>query len=210
MPAGIAVRRLAGPLTVAVALAATSPAAAASGPLRHDLGLVNAHLRIAIEYAPAELGESLRTAELVCGLGERTTARGEADLASADWTTLGQLIDQVATGESRRVEVAFHNADSVLGEVRKRFERRWVGASSYLRELRGGVGDTRRGIAIMRKVLAGLKMPFASWKAHECKAATHEVEVTFARAPAGLERINVGMLRLWRLAQLPPPPTEGR
>jgi hypothetical protein len=204
----ITIRLLLAPLAVAVALAVPSAVAAAPGPLRHDLGLVNGHLQIAIEYAPEELGESLRAADLVCRLGERAMSGREADLAAADWTTLDQLVDQPATRQSRRVEVAFASADSVLGDLREKYERRWTGVSSYLRELRSGVREARRGIATMRGLVAGLKAPFASWRAHECEAATQGVEKTFARAPVGLESINVGMLRLWRLAELPPPPTE--
>ncbi|MBS1679729.1 MAG: hypothetical protein JST08_20375 [Actinobacteria bacterium] len=206
----IAGTRLLAPLVVAAVLAAPSIAAGAPNELRHDLGVVNGHLRIAIEFAPEELGESLRAADLVCGLGERAVSRQEADLAAADWTTLGQLVDQVAAGESRRVEVAFANADSVLRDLRKKYEGPLAGAPTRLRELRRGVRETRRGIATMRKAVDGLATPFGSWKAHECGAATQGVEKAFAPVPAGLERINVGMLRLWRLAELPPPPTEGR
>lgn len=197
-------------LAVAVLLAAPPPASAAPNPLRHDLGLVNGHLRVAIEFAPEELGESLRSADLVCGLGEQAAGGGEPDLASADWTTLGQLVDQVATADSRRVEIAFRNADSALADLRARYERRWTGAATYLRELRRGVGGTRRGIATMRSAVAGLTAPFASWREHECEAASRGVEAAFARVPGGLEQINVGMLRLWRLAELPPPPNERR
>ncbi|MBS1885235.1 MAG: hypothetical protein JSS97_19975 [Actinobacteria bacterium] len=196
-------------LAVAAVLASPSPASAAPSPLRHDLGLVNGHLRIAIEYAPEELGESLRSAELICSLGERAAGDGEADLAAADWTALGQLVDQVATGAAQRVETAFRNAGSVLGDLRARYERRWAGAPTYLRELRRGVGGTRRGIKIVRRAVAGLTTPFARWREHQCEAASRGVERTFDRVPDGLEKINVGMLRLWRLAELPPP-TEGR
>ena len=201
---------LVAPLAVAIALALTTPAGAAPNPFRHDLDQVNGHLRIAIEFAPAELGESLGTAETVCGLGERATAHGEADLASADWATLGQVIDQAAVGESRRVDIAFRNGDSVLADLRGRYEGRWAAAPKPLRELRRGVVETRRGIAIMRRAVAGLEAPFASWRARECDAATGGVEKAFARAPLGLELINVGMLRLWRLTQPPPAATERR
>lgn len=206
----IPTHRLIAPLAVGVALAASSPAIAAPSPFRHDLGLIDGHLRIAIEYAPEELGESMRGAELVCGLGERASSGGEADLASADWKTLGQLVAEVATEDSRRVAVAFGNADSVLADLRQEYERRWAGAPTHLRALRDAVAETRRGIAIMHQVIAGLKTPFANWEAHECEAATRGLEATFTRAPDGLERINVGMLRLWKVALLPPPPNEGR
>lgn len=201
--------RLAAPIAVVAALLAAVPATAAD-PFRHDLSLVNGHLRIAIEYAPAELGESLRSAELVCDLGERALAGSEADLAAADWTTLGQLVDEVATSDSHRIQVAFHNADSVLRDLRERYERRWAGAVTQVRELRRGVARTRGGITIVRAAVTGLATPFGSWKAHECQAATRGVTDAFTRAPIGLERINAGMSRLWRLAQLPPPRTGGR
>lgn len=193
--------RLLAPLVVVAALLAAAPAAA--GSFRHDLGLVDGHMRNAIEYAPAELGESLRSAELVCGLGERAVAGGQADLASADWMTLGQLIDEVATHEAHRIDVAFANADSTLRDVRERYERRWAGAATKLRELRSGVAEARAGIATMRAAVAGLEEPFGSWKRHECQAAALGATDAFTRAPVGLKRINVGMLRLWRLAARP-------
>lgn len=201
--------RLVAPLAVVAILLAAAPAASA-GRLHHDIALADGHLRIAIEYAPAELGESLRSAELVCGLGERATAGSEAELAAADWSTLGQLIDRLAARESHRVEHAFANADAVLRDLRERYERRWAGASVHLRELRRGVAASRRGIAIMRVAVRQLERPYGSWKAHDCDAASAGIAKAFAHAPVGLEQINVGMLRLWRLAELPPPSNEGR
>ena len=203
-------------IAAAGALLAPTAAAAATAPaphpspdsFRHGLGLVNGHLRIAIERAPEELGESLRTAETVCGLGERSLARQEADAAAADWTTLDQVVDQLAVGQAERVQIAFRNADSVLAELRTRFERRWRSSPVHLRELRRGVRATRRGIAIVRAAIADLESPFASWHAKECRAATRGIEKAFASAPAGIELINKGMLRLWRLAEKPPPRTQ--
>jgi hypothetical protein len=201
--------RLLTPLVVtAIALAAAAPASAAHDAFRHDLGRVDGHLRIAIEYAPAELGESLRTAEIVCDLAEGATFHGEPELASADWATLGQLVDEAAVAEARRVDFALGNADSALKALRERYERRWSTVPANLRELRRGVGQARRGIAILRAAIAGLPIPFASWHAHECDAARRGVEKTFDRAPKGLAPINVGMLRLWRLA-LPTEPRSG-
>jgi hypothetical protein len=200
--------RLLAPLAVVAVLLTAAPTAAADR-FQHDLGLVDGHLRIAIEYAPAELGEALGSAELVCGLGERALAAGEADLAAADWATLGQLVDRVAARESRRVDVAFANADSLLGDLRERYERRWAGDAVHLRELRRGVASARAGIATVRAAVAGLTTPFDRWRAHECAAATLGVATTLGRVPAGLGRINKGMLRLWRLARLPPPRTGG-
>lgn len=193
------------PLVALAALLVVVPPAAAD-QFSHDLARVNAHLRIAIEYAPAELDESLTSAELVCGLGDRAAAE-RPDLASADWTTLGQLVDEVATQETRRIDVAFRNADSVLGDLRQRYERRWADSPTDLRELRRGVLATRRGIASMRSAVAGLEAPFGHWRAHECERATLAVSEALAPVGPALERINLGMLRLWRLTQ--PPPTPG-
>ncbi len=199
--------RLLAPLAVVAALLVAAPPAAGADTFRHDLAVVDGHLRIAIESAPEELFEALRSAELVCGLGEGAVAGGEPDQAAADWATLGQLVDQAAVGTAHRVDVAFRNADSALGQVRERYERRWSGALDRLRELRRGVRDTRRGIATMRVVIADLRLPFDSWKAHECEAARSGVALAFAPVGAALERINAGMSRLWRLSELPSPRT---
>ncbi|MBN9622528.1 MAG: hypothetical protein J0H06_06165 [Actinobacteria bacterium] len=94
--------------------------------------------------------------------------------------------------------------------MRERFVRRWAAVPTQLRELRRGVADTRRGIAVMEDVVGGLEAPFASWKAHECEAAKLGVAKAVTPAPTGLKRINAGMLRLWRLANPPPPRTERR
>jgi hypothetical protein len=193
-------------LAVAALLVAAPPALA--GQFSHDLARVNAHLRIAIEYAPAELDESLGGAELVCRLGDRATAEERLDVAAADWTTLGQIVDEVATQDSRRIDVAFANADSVLGDLRQRYERRWAASPTDLRELRRGVLATRRGIASMRSAIAALEAPFDRWRAHECKPATLAAAEALTPLAPALERINVGMLRLWRLTQ--PPPTTAR
>ena len=193
---------------LAAALLTAAPAAAASNPFLHDLDQVNGHLRVAIEFAPEEMGEALRSAEVVCGLGDKATSRGEAEAAAADWSTLGQLVDDVTSGSSRRVTVAFDNADSVLRKLRERYEHRWAG-DPRLPELRRGVRATHRGIRIMRLAIGGLETSFASWRAHECTAAVVSVESSFTDVPTGLELINVGMLRLWRLAGLAPSPTEG-
>lgn len=191
-------------IAVVVLLVAASPAAA--GQFNHDLARVNAHLRIAIEYAPAELDESLTSAELVCGLGDRAAAE-RPDLAAADWTTLGQLVDELAIRQTRRIDVAFRNADSVLGDLRRRYERRWTDSPADLRELRGGVHSARRGIASMRSAVANLQAPFGHWRAHECERATLAVSSALTPVGPALERINLGMLRLWTLTQ--PSPTAG-
>ena len=188
----------AAPLIVfAVLLVAASPAAA--GQFGHDLASVNAHLRIAIEYAPAELDESLTSAETVCGLGDRATAE-RPELAAADWTTLGQIVDELATQETRRIDVAFRSADSSLGDLRQRYERRWADSPTDLRELRRGVLATRHGIATMRSAVAALQTPFGHWRAHECERASLAISAALTPVAPALERINRGMLRLWGLS----------
>jgi hypothetical protein len=194
-------------LALMVGLIAAAAAKAAPNPFLHDVDRVNGHLRVAIEYAPEELGEALGTAEVVCGLGERATTRGEAEAAEADWSTLRQLVDEVAVGAERRVENAFANADSVLRAVRERYERRWAG-EPRVGKLRHGVHTTRLGIRMMSHAIAGLEAPFANWRAHECGAADAGVEKTFRRIPTGLRLIDLGMLELWQLAGLVPEPAE--
>lgn len=206
-------RRLLAPLAVAVlavavALGAAAPAAAAPNPFLHDVDKVNGHLRIAIEIAPAELGEALGTAEVVCGLGERAASHGETEAAAADWTTLGQVVDGFATDAARRVDRAFANADGVLKDLRERYERRWAG-DPRVAKLRHGTRTTHLGIKVMRRTIGGLDKPFADWRAHDCATATHDAETTFRGIPTGLRLIDLGMLELWRLAGLLASPTEG-
>jgi Arc/MetJ-type ribon-helix-helix transcriptional regulator len=194
--------KLACPVALLLVLAlAASAQAAVNRSFQHDLNRVNGHLRIAIEYAPLELGESLRAAEVVCGLGEAALAKGDAEHAAGDWTTLDQLVGEAARRQARRIEVAFANADTVVRDLRRRYERRWATIADRLRELRRGVEETRRGIVVMREAVAALAGPFASWQAHECEAAGRGREEAFGQIGSGLQRINVGMLRLWRLSR---------
>lgn len=198
--------RLAVALCVAAALAAPTSAAAAPNHLLHDVDRVNGHLRVAIEYAPEELGEALGTAGVVCGLGERAAMRGEAEAAKADWATLTQLVDEVGVGAKQRVQIAFANADSTLRSLRERYERRWPTDDPRRGRLRHGVHTTRLGIRFMRRAMGKLEEPFASWRAHECGAANAGVERAFRRIPTGLHLIDLGMIELWRLAGLLPEP----
>ena len=184
-------RRLLAPLAVALAVVTAGPAAAAPNQFLHDLDQVNGHLRVAIEFAPAELGEALGTADVVCGLGEQAASRGEAEAAAADWSTLGQLVDGFAVGAARRVDVAFANADGVLRSLRKRYERRWAG-DPRLPGLRRGARTAHFGIQIMRRAIGGLADPFARWHAHECTAAAESVATTFRRIPSAASRPGCG------------------
>jgi hypothetical protein len=190
----------------AAALVAPTAAAAAPNPFLHDVDRVNGHLRVAIEYAPEELGEALGTAEVVCGLGERAARRGEAEAAAADWATLTQLVDEIGVGAEQRVQIAFANADSTLLSLRERYERRWPADDPRRGDLRHGVRTTRLGIRFMRRAIGKLEQPFASWRAHECGAANAGVERAFRRIPTGLRLIDLGMIELWRLAGLLPDP----
>jgi hypothetical protein len=187
----------------AAALLAPASAAAAPNQFLHDVDRVNGHLRVAIEYAPEELGEALGTAAVVCGLGERAAQRGETDAAASDWATLSQLVDEFAVGAEHRVQIAFTNADSTLRSLRERYERRWAG-DPRRNHLRHGVHTTRLGIQLMRRAIASLDKPFDSWRAHECGAANAGVEKSFRRIPTGLRLIDLGMVELWRLAGLLP------
>jgi hypothetical protein len=201
-------RRLAAPLLISAALATSAglpaSAAAAPSPLRHDVARVNSHLRIAIEYAPEELFESLRTAEIVCALGRKASEGGEPDVAASDWTTLDQVVEVPAEGTARRIDVAFANADSVLSVMARRYGENAAIPASRGRRLRHSISGTRHGIRIMRTAVGALSKPFDSWRAHECRAASRGVEEALFRTTTGLELINVGMLRLWRLAGLLP------
>lgn len=199
--------RLAIALSTAAALVAAAPAAAAPNPFLHDVNRINAHLRVAIEIAPAELGEALGTAEVVCGLGERAASRGEAEAAAADWSTLTQLVDEIAVGSEHHVQMAFADSDSMLRSLRERYEPRWAG-DPRRGHLRHGVHTTRLGIRLMRRAIGDLDKPFASWRAHECAAANTGVEKAFRRIPTGLRLIDLGMIELWRLAGLLPEPTK--
>jgi hypothetical protein len=198
--------RLVVALCAAAALVGPASAAAAPNPFLHDVNRVNRHLRVAIEYAPEELGEALGTAEVVCGLGERAAMRGEADAAAADWATLTQLVDEVGVGSEQRVQIAFANADSTLRSLRERYERGWSPDDPRRGHLRHGVRTTRLGIRFMRRAIGKLDQPFASWRAHECGAANAGVERAFRRIPTGLRLIDLGMIELWRLAGLLPEP----
>jgi hypothetical protein len=200
-------RRLIAPLAVALALAAAGPATGAPNPFLHAVDRVNGHLRVAIEVAPEELGEALGGAEIVCALGERAAAQGEAEAAAADWTTLTQLVDEVAVGSEHRVQIAFADADSTLRSLRERYERRWAGEPRR-GDLRHAAHTTHLGIVSMRSAIADLDKPFAAWRAHECAAANAGVERVLRRVPTGLRLIELGMVELWRLAGLFPEPGE--
>jgi hypothetical protein len=196
--------RLVAALCAAAALAAPATAAAAPNPFLHDVDRINGHLRVAIEYAPEELGEALGTAQVVCGLGERAASRGESDAAAADWATLTQLVDEVGVAAERHVQSAFANADSMLQSLRERYEGHWAADDPRLGHLRHGVATTRLGIRFMRRAIGGFDKPFASWRAHECAAANTGVDKAFRHIPTGLRLVDLGMIELWRLAGLLP------
>jgi hypothetical protein len=196
--------RLVAAICAAAALLAPASAGAAPNQFLHDVDRVNGHLRVAIEIAPEELGEALGTAQVVCGLGERATQRGEADAAASDWATLTQLVDEMGVRAERRVQIAFANTDSTLRALRERYEHRWPAEDPRRGHLRHGVHTVRLGIKQMRHAIGSFAKPFASWRAHDCAGANAGVEKAFRRIPTGLRLIDLGMVELWRLAGLLP------
>jgi len=196
--------RLLAPLLITAAIAAPTVAPASAGaspnPFRHDVAMVNSHLRIAVEERPEAMFEAMETAETVCGLGRRATERGETEVAAADWTTLAQVVEEPAEGNAHRIDVAFANADSTLMLMERRYVENRAIPASRRTPIEHAIGQTRHGIRIMRTAVRALAKPFESWRDQECQAATLGVEEAFGRTETGLRLINAGMQGLWRLA----------
>jgi hypothetical protein len=188
-------------IALAVALAAGEPAvaAAAPSPYRHNLSQVDAHLRIAIEIRPSQLAEYLSSSELVCGLGERAEKQGDEERAQADWTTLAQIVRELDRRETRAIDAAFARADSNLVALRERFSRAWHEEPARVRELKRGVARTREGIGLLRRAMDRIALAFSEWERHDCIGAVDGIEAGIRRIPAGIEKVNLGMQRLWRL-----------
>jgi hypothetical protein len=195
-----------GPARAAVALAAlvaalalAGPAAAAPSPYRHDLARASAHLRIAIEIRPGQLGEYLRSSEIVCELGEKAEERSDEERAQADWSTLAQLVRERDRREMRAIDGAFVRADENLQVLLRRYSRAWRGQATKVQELKLGVTRTREGIRLMRQAMDRIAMAFSEWERHDCIGAVNGIEAGIRRIPAGIEKVNLGMQRLWRL-----------
>ncbi|MBK5220508.1 MAG: hypothetical protein JJE35_12100 [Thermoleophilia bacterium] len=168
-------------------------------PYRHSLSRVDAHLRFAIEFGPRELGEDLRSSELVCRLGLTSEERGEAERAAADWSTLDQLVERLDMPAAAAVQGAFERAGLTLLSLREKFSAAWRGDHPRIAELRKGVAQTRRGIRAMRVAVRQIEAAFPAWNERQCNAATAAIQNGAANLPAGLELINGGMQGLWRL-----------
>ncbi|HEX8752989.1 MAG TPA: hypothetical protein VF731_06190 [Solirubrobacterales bacterium] len=185
--------------SVAVALAA--PAAyAAPSPFKHDLARASAHLRIAIEIRPSQLAEYLGSSELVCGLGERSAARGDESRAQANWTTLSQIVGELDRREMRAIVGAYGRADQDLVVMRNAYSRAWKG-QPRVGELNLGVKRTREGIRILRLAMGRIEAAFSKWEGHDCEGALDAIEAGIRHLGPGLTRVNAGMGRLWRLTE---------
>lgn len=191
-------------LSAAAALALLVPAGAAAAPshYRHDLRRLDAHLRVALEFAPEQLGEGLGTSENVCRLAAKAEAKGEVDLAADDWSTLSQLVSELDEPAARRIDGALARADSLLRQMRKRYSRAWSDPAR-IGQLRAGVVRSREGIQLVQAAVAKISTSFGLWRGHQCSQATAAIEAGIARIPGAINHLNAGMRPLWELAERP-------
>lgn len=185
--------------TVAAVALFVSNAAAAPSPFRHDLRRIDARLRTGIEYAPVELVEGFSTSENVCRLAEKAEQRGDSGGATADWSTLSQLVAELDRPALARVDGALQRADTGLLALRAKYAAGWTDQEKVA-ELGRGVTRTRAGIQRLRGALEKMAESFDAWAAHQCQPATEAVELGIARVPAAVARVNAGMRILWGLA----------
>jgi hypothetical protein len=185
-----------------VAVAAVTAGAAGPSPYRHSLTRVDAALRNAIEVAPVEMGEGMLSSEVVCELAQSNERRGDSESAGADWSTLSQLVDQVDAPAVEKVDRAFARADSLLRSLRRRFAAAWADQPQAVRRLNGGVASARAGIRRLRTAVERTADSLAAWKGRECAAAIAAIEAGVGGLPAGIEKVNAGMGRLWALAEV--------
>lgn len=188
-------------VAMAVAVLPSSAWAGSGGPspFRHDLRRVDGHLRMAIEYGPAELGEGLIASETVCRAAERAEERGDGGQAAADWSVLSQLVEEVDRPAASWIDSAFRRADSGLRALRDKYSSAWSDPVK-IRQLRRGVTGARLGIRMMRAAMERIEGSFDAWQAHQCRAARKAIDSGVAKLPAGVEQVNRGMQRLWGLA----------
>lgn len=185
---------------VAVAFAAV-PATASAGtgsPFRHAVNRLDHALQLAIEDQPEGLLMSLAASERVCWLGALTEERGEPAAASADWSTLEQLVQQLDEPGLHGVEEGFGRAASVLAGLGENFSRAWRG-QHRARTLRGAAAMVRSGINETLAALQPLRQAFAAWAAHRCEAALAAINTSDRQIPTAIETITRGMERLWIL-----------
>ncbi len=186
-------------LTIGLLASSAVAEAGAPGSYRRSLDRINVQLRLAIEIHPAALSEYMRTSEIICGLAERSEARGDGQTAQSDWSTLSQTVHELDLPTAQAIDAAFAEADSGLADLRRRYSRRWHG-QPRARELARGVARTRRGIRSLRSAVHTIAAAFPAWDRHECAAAHQGVEAGIALIPVPLQLVNLGMFRLWRLA----------
>jgi hypothetical protein len=156
-------------------------------------------LRLAIEIRPEELGEYMRSSEIVCGLAERSETRGDSQGAQSGWSTLSQAVHELDLPTSQAIEAAFESADSGLRDLQKKFSRRWRG-QPRARKLARGVAQTRQGIRSLRSATGTIAAAFAAWDRRECAAARVGIEAGVALIPVPLKWVNLGVFRLWSLS----------
>ena len=164
-----------------IGLLASSALAEASAPRAYRQGFnrISVQLRLAIEIRPAELSAYMLTSETVCGMAERSEARGDNQGAQADWSTLSQAVHELDLPTTQTIEAAFEDADSGLVDLQKKFSRRWKG-QPRARVLVRAVTQTRRGIRALRSSVNTIAAAFAAWDRRECAVAHGGVEAGIA------------------------------
>jgi hypothetical protein len=187
--------------SLAVGLLSASAVAEAGAPrsYRRSLMRIDAQLRLAIETRPAELGEYMRSSEIICGLAERAEASG-GQQSESDWSTLSQAVRELDGPAAQAVDEAFARADAGLVALNGRFSARWRGQPARLRELARGVKQARRGIRSLRAAMSTISAALANWDERRCAAAHQGIEAGVRRISPGVDQVNRGMLRLVRLA----------
>lgn len=190
-------------MMVAVALPGSAGAAQAGSPgsYRRSLRRIDRQLRLAIETRPAVLGEYMRSSEIICGLGERAEARGDRQESRSDWSTLSQAVVELDLPAAQAVEAALGEADSSLAALQARFSARWRRQPPKVRQLMRGVSQARRGIGSLRSATSMITAAFSAWDRRECAAAHGGIEAGVTQVSAGVDLVNLGMLRLIRLSE---------
>lgn len=189
-------------IAVMAGVSACSPVAEAGAPIayRRSLRQIDTQLRLAIESRPGELAEYMRSSEIICGVAERSQARGDREGAESGWRTLSQAVQELDYPASHAVDVAYADADASLVALKKRFSARWQSQPPKLRDLRLGVAQTRRGIASLRSAMGAIRAAFAFWDERQCATANQGIEAGVRRLSPGVDRVNLGMARLLHLA----------
>lgn len=199
MRTSLAAAVLAATLATLTVPAAATAAQGGPSPFRRDLRRIDGRLRMGIETAPIALGEKLSASETVCHLAEKMGQAGDAHRADADWSTLGQLVEEEDRPAAQRVDGVLERADTGLRELGEKYASAWSDAAKVA-QLRRGVARAREGVRMLRAAMATVAGSFDAWSGHRCQDATDAIEAGVARIPAAVGRINIGMTPLWRLA----------